>query len=149
MEAVIFIGLQAAGKSSFYLDRFFNTHIRINLDMLKTRHREQLIFQACLLAKQSFVIDNTNPRPEDRQRYIKPAKEKKFEIVGYYFQSRLKDCLKRNNHRSRVKTIPDVALYATKKKLIFPSLQEGFDRLFYVKIGEKNSFIVEEWGDEI
>jgi hypothetical protein len=50
MEAVIFIGLQAAGKSSFYLDRFFNTHIRINLDMLKTRHREQLIFQACLLA---------------------------------------------------------------------------------------------------
>ncbi len=31
MEAVIFIGLQAAGKSSFYRDRFFSSHIRINL----------------------------------------------------------------------------------------------------------------------
>ena len=61
MEAIIFIGLQAAGKSSFYRDRFFNTHIRINLDMLKTRHREQMILQACLTAKQSFVVDNTNP----------------------------------------------------------------------------------------
>ena len=41
MEAVILIGIQGAGKSTFYKDRFFNTHVRINLDMLKTRHREK------------------------------------------------------------------------------------------------------------
>jgi predicted kinase len=34
LEAVIFIGLQAAGKSTFYLRRFFRTHVRINMDML-------------------------------------------------------------------------------------------------------------------
>lgn len=61
MEAIIFIGIQGAGKSTFYRHHFFNTHIRINLDMLKTRHREQIFLQACLEAKQPFVVDNTNP----------------------------------------------------------------------------------------
>lgn len=28
MEAIIFVGIQGAGKSTFYRDRFFNTHIR-------------------------------------------------------------------------------------------------------------------------
>lgn len=57
MEAVIFIGLQATGKSSFYLKEFHQTHIRLNLDMLKTRHRERLLMAACLEAKQSFVME--------------------------------------------------------------------------------------------
>lgn len=147
MEAVIFIGLQAAGKSSFYRDRFFSSHIRINLDMLKTRNREKIIFQACLSAKQSFVVDNTNPRLEDRERYIQPAKEKDFKIVGYYFQSRLEDCLRRNSQRSSARSIPEVALFATQKRLVLPSFDEGFDELYYVKIGTNNSFIVEEWQD--
>ena len=47
MEAVIFSGLQGAGKSSFYLARFFTTHVRINLDMLKTRRRERMLLDAC------------------------------------------------------------------------------------------------------
>ncbi len=61
MEAIIFIGLQASGKSSFYKEKFIDTHIRINLDMLKTRYREKVLFDACLKAKQPLVIDNTNP----------------------------------------------------------------------------------------
>jgi predicted kinase len=84
MELVIFIGIQATGKSSFYRDRFFRTHIRVNLDMLKTRHREQIIFQACLEGKQSLVIDNTNPTIQDHDRYISIAKEHNFRIIGYY-----------------------------------------------------------------
>jgi hypothetical protein len=39
MEAIIFIGVQATGKSSYFRDRFFGTHVRISLDLLKTRHR--------------------------------------------------------------------------------------------------------------
>jgi predicted kinase len=46
MEAVIFVGIQGTGKSTFYKERFFDTHVRINLDMLKTRHREKLLVQA-------------------------------------------------------------------------------------------------------
>ena len=40
MEAIIFIGIQATGKSAFYQQRFADTHIRLNLDMLKTRRRK-------------------------------------------------------------------------------------------------------------
>jgi hypothetical protein len=29
MEAVLFVGIQGAGKSTFYLQRFFDTHVRI------------------------------------------------------------------------------------------------------------------------
>ena len=43
MEAVILIGIQGSGKSTFYRERFFDTHVRINLDMLKTRQREKLL----------------------------------------------------------------------------------------------------------
>ena len=51
MEAVILIGIQASGKSSFYKERFFDTHVRINLDMLKTKHRQRVLLDACLAGK--------------------------------------------------------------------------------------------------
>ena len=142
MKAVIFIGLQAAGKSSFYREKFIDTHIRINLDMLKTRYREKILFNACLEAKQPLVIDNTNPTIEERKCYILPAKEKRFKVIGYYFQSNVEDCKQRNSRRNR--KIPLVGILATKKKLQLPSYQEGFDKLYYVSINN-NLFIVEEW----
>jgi len=40
MEAIIFIGIQATGKSTFFQQRFFATHVRINLDMLKRLYWE-------------------------------------------------------------------------------------------------------------
>ena len=66
MEAVIFIDIQGTGKSSFYRERFFHTHVRINSDMLKTKHRLRLLLNACLEAKQPFVLDNTNVTKEVR-----------------------------------------------------------------------------------
>ena len=34
MEAIIFTGIQATGKSTFYKQNFFNSHVRISLDLL-------------------------------------------------------------------------------------------------------------------
>ena len=149
MEAIIFIELQAAGKSSFYRAKFIDTHIRINLDMLKTRHREKILFNACLEAKQPLVIDNTNPAIADRSRYIKPAKAKGFTIVGYYFKSDLEQCQQRNSQRNGKQKIPLIGIFATYKKLELPSYQEGFDRLYYVKISRNNLFIIKEWQDAV
>ena len=89
MTTVILIGIPASGKSTFCKERFFNTHVRISLDMLKTRHREKLLFQACIAAKQSFVIDNTNASTVERKRFIQPAREAGFKVIGYYFSSRI------------------------------------------------------------
>ena len=144
MNGVIFIGLQASGKSSFYLDNFYRTHIRLNLDMLKTRHREKILFEACLLAKQPLVIDNTNPTINDRARYIEQFKKHRFQITGYYFRSNLEQCLTRNNQRIGKEKIPEVGIKATHKKLQLPNYTEGFDRLYYVEI-RSGKFIIEDW----
>ncbi|WP_017661058.1 AAA family ATPase [Baaleninema simplex] len=134
MQGIIFTGIQGSGKSTFYFQNFANTHIRINLDMLKTRHREKLIFEACLEAKQPLVIDNTNPTKADRARYIPRLKAYKFSVIGYFFESSLPDCLHRNNQRSGKAKIPEIGVRSTHKKLEIPDYSEGFDRLFSVTI---------------
>jgi predicted kinase len=146
MEAILLIGLQASGKSSFYKERFFSTHVRISLDLLKTRYREERLLAACLETQQRFVIDNTNPTREDRRKYIDAAKAARYSIVGYYFRSKADECLVRN--QMRVEPIPPVGILATAKKLECPSLTEGFDRLNYVRLTDLG-FVVEEWQDEI
>ena len=148
MEAVIFIGIQGSGKSSFFKERFFSTHVRISLDLLKTRFREQAILEGCLRTEQRFVIDNTNPTRDERQKYITAAKASRYEVTGIYFQSRVADCLQRNRERSESCRVPDVAILSTAKKLEIPSWDEGFDRLIYVRLVDQR-FVCEEWQDEV
>lgn len=69
MEAVVFCGVQGSGKSTFFVERFAHTHVRLNLDMLRTRSREDILLHACLAAQQPFVADNTNATRAQRQRY--------------------------------------------------------------------------------
>ncbi|MBU3846838.1 MAG: AAA family ATPase [Candidatus Acinetobacter avistercoris] len=134
MQLIIFTGVQASGKSSFYLLNLSHLHLRISLDMLKTRHRENIIFEACLASKTKMVIDNTNPTKLDRARYIQRAKEAGFEVISYYFETDLASTLQRNSHREGKAKIPEVGVRATFKKLEVPSRDEGFDALFKVKI---------------
>ncbi|CAN5849475.1 hypothetical protein BH20ACI4_BH20ACI4_32600 [soil metagenome] len=149
MQMVIFIGIQGAGKSTFFKKYFSDTHIRINLDMLKTKHREKLLIEACLEAKQPFVIDKTNPTIENRAKYIALAKEYKFAVIGYYFASNLADAIERNNKREGKAKIPEKAIHSTFNRLQIPKLPEGFDELFYVKIDSAKVFDVETWKDEV
>lgn len=149
MEAVIFIGIQAAGKSTFFKERFSDTHIRLNLDMLKTRHREKILLTACLEAKQPFVIDNTNPTADDRAGTIEAARAARFRVVGYYFQSRLSESLARNNSRASNQIVPEKAVLGTYSRLEIPTLEEGFCELRYVSIDRDRTFVVREWSDEV
>ena len=146
MEAVVFIGLQASGKSSFYMERFFSSHVRISLDLLRTRNRERRLLTACLETQQPFVIDNTNPTREGRAKYIDAAKTAKYSVVGYYFRSKADDCLARNQNRTA--PVPDVGILSTAKKLELPTMEEGFDTLNYVRLTD-SGFVVEEWNDEV
>ncbi|MFA6294484.1 MAG: hypothetical protein WC637_22020 [Victivallales bacterium] len=145
MEAVIFTGIQATGKSTFFKERFADTHIRINLDMLRTRRREFLLFEACLKMKQPFVVDNTSPTAEDRQRYIPMAKAAKFRITSYYFVSNIKDAIMRNSERDCNKFIPSYAIMGTHGRLESPTYEEGFDMIYCVRIKKAGGFAVKDW----
>ncbi len=145
MELVLFIGIQATGKSTFYKERFYRTHVRVNNDMLKTRHREELILKACIEGKTKFVVDNTNLTRQQRARYVAPAKSAGFTVVGYFFQSRVADALRRNSERGENERVPDKGVLGASGQLELPSKAEGFDQLFFVRLNEPNGFIVEDW----
>jgi predicted kinase len=149
VEAVIFIGLQGAGKSTFYKERFFATHMRINLDMLKTRHRERRFLETCIETRQRFVVDNTNPTRAERKVYIEAAKQTGLRVIGYYFQSKIEECHRRNVQRPAEQQIPLHGIRGAAGRLQLPSKDEGFDELYYVRIDEANRFVVEEWQDEV
>jgi len=145
---ILFIGIQATGKSEFYKRTFYKTHIRINLDMLKTRHRERILIGACINAKQSFVVDNTNLTKDVRSQYISDAKNAGFEVIGYYFKSSITEAIERNEQREGKEKVPLIAIRGSHAKLELPSLSEGYDKLFYVYI-DNEIFVVEEYNDEI
>ena len=147
MEAVIFCGIQGSGKSTFYRERFFHTHVRISLDLLKTRHRE-LLLRMCLEAQQPFVVDNTNPTAEDRRRYVEPASAARFRVVGYYFESRPRDAIARNAARSGRRRIPVPGVLGTYKRLEAPRFEEGFDALHRVRVTPGGGFTVERIGGD-
>ncbi|MBL7974292.1 MAG: AAA family ATPase [Candidatus Kapabacteria bacterium] len=148
MEMIIFCGIQATGKTTFYKEKFFDTHIRISLDQLNTRNKERKLIETCLAIQHPVVIDNTNPTIENRSNYIIAAKENKYKVVGYYFQSKLQDSMLRNSERKGKKCIPEVGIKSTFNKLELPVYAEGFDELYYVEI-EKGEFKIKDWTNEI
>ena len=68
MQAIIFIGIQATGKSTFYKTNFFNSHIRLSMDLLNTRNKENRFLETCFHTQARFVVDNTNPTSEERKK---------------------------------------------------------------------------------
>jgi predicted kinase len=141
MECVILIGLPAAGKTSFYRERFAGTHDHVSKDLMRQtrrpgRRQEQLIAES-LSSGRSVVVDNTNASAAVRAPLIALARAHGAEIAGYYFPAQPADVLRRNRARQGRERVPDVAIFATGKLLEPPSAAEGFDRLFAVRLDEE------------
>ena len=145
MEAILFIGIPGTGKSTFYRERFFRSHVRLNLDMLRTRHREGTLFQACLATRTKFVIDNTNLTKEERARFLEPALAAGYAVDGYFFQSRVADALLRNRGRPPEERVPDAGIHGASGRMVLPTRSEGFRQLFYVWLDEQSHFHCEDY----
>lgn len=141
MQAIIFCGIQATGKTSFYKDRFFKTHVRLSLDLLNTRGKENIFLQTCFQTQQRFVIDNTNVTKKERQKYIGQAKNFKFAVICYYFHSTPGAAITRNKNRTGKEHVPVAGIGGTYKKLEVPDYEEGFDEIYQVEITD-NGFAV-------
>lgn len=132
MQAVILIGIQGAGKTTFYQERFAATHVRISLDLLGSRLQERAVLAECIAEGKDFVVDNTNVLKRERAPYIAAAKAAGFRIIGYFFKPNLRGSIGRNNHRTDKKPVPVPAVIATFKRVEAPDLAEGFDELHTV-----------------
>ena len=141
---ILFIGIQASGKTTFYNNFFKNKYEHINLDTLHTRNKERIAIEQCIALEKSFVVDNTNPKKIDRERYIQTAKEHNYRILGCYFKSSISECVNRNENRAGKAKVPTCAIAATSNKLELPDYGEGFDKIYYVRI-EGTDTIIEDW----
>lgn len=117
--------------------------------MLKTRHRERRLVQTCIETGQPFAVDNTNPTRAERAVYVRAAKDAGFRVVGFYFQSRVEDCKRRNDQRPADQQVPLKGILGTAGRMELPARDEGFDALYYVRIDDAGGFVVEEWSDEV
>lgn len=144
MHLILFTGIPGSGKSTFYQQYFFHTHLRVSLDLLRTRNREERLLEFCFSTNMRLVVDNTNVREEDRRPYIGMARRHGYRVTGYYFQSHLADCLQRNAERTGKARIDEKGVVAKFRQLQAPALREGFDELFYVSLRE-GRFVVNPW----
>ncbi|MBI4264179.1 MAG: AAA family ATPase [Acidobacteria bacterium] len=140
MECVILIGLPAAGKTTFYRERFAATHDHVSKDLMRNvrrpqRRQEQLVSEG-LTQGRSVVVDDTNPSVAVRAPLIALARAHGASVVGYYFPTDAADALRRNRAREGRARVPDVAIFTARTRLEPPSLAEGFDRLFVVRLNE-------------
>jgi predicted kinase len=124
MEAVVLCGLQGSGKTTLYRDRFLDTHEHVSLDVVQTRAREAELLRTCLDEGRSFVVDNTNPTPADRRRYVEPARAAGFKVIGYLVEAGAGEAFARAG-------IPPGRVAATARALQPPTPEEGFDELWH------------------
>ena len=143
-QAIVFMGIQASGKTTFYEQMLADKgYTHISLDILHTRKKEDLLLVDCLENGRSLVVDNTNPEVSVREKYITKAKEYGYQVIGIFFQSRVKDCMRRNEQRGL--KVPQKAIACTSNNLQLPSLEEGFDELYFVSINNNNQFKISPW----
>jgi predicted kinase len=137
LELVLFVGLPASGKSSFYRARFAATHTLVSKDLLPNHRRSarQLeLVTAALRAGQPVVVDNTNTRRADRAELVQLANARRIPAVVYHFTAAIDSCLSRNRQRQGKARVPDVALFTAQKLLEPPGDDEGFAARYEVAI---------------
>ena len=149
---MIFIGLPASGKTTFYHERFAATHRHISKDhwpgAANKDARQAALISTALSETVPVVVDNTHPSIADRAAIIALAREHGARTVGYYFTATTREAVGRNRGREGKQRVPDVAIFTKAKQMVVPTREEGFDELNAVSIREDGTFEVRPIGGD-
>ncbi len=145
---VLAIGLPGSGKSSW-----FKRHnvVPLSSDMVRSllfddvreQRFQDLVFsnlrsmlKGRLIAKRPMnYVDATNLTPQERQHWIKLAKDYNYEVHAVFFDVPLEVCLERHQRRDRV--VPEDVMRRMAAKLKPPSFAEGFAKITVVRVKKK------------
>lgn len=137
VELIVFVGMQASGKSTYYATHFAATHVHVSKDLMKnTRNRDerqQQMIEQALAAGRSVVVDNTNATPAVRAPLIEQGRRHRARVIACYFEIAPKDAVARNRLREGKARVPDVAIFVTAKRLVPPGFTEGFDEVRVIR----------------
>src|ERR1700686_4736385 len=145
---VLAIGLPGSGKSSW-----FKRHnvVPLSSDMVRSllfddvreQRFQDLVFsnlrsmlKARLIAKRPMnYVDATNLTPQERQHWIKLAKDYNYEVHAVFFDVPLEVCVERHQRRDRV--VPEDVMRRMAAKLKPPAFDEGFAKITVVRVKKK------------
>lgn len=132
-ELIVFVGMQGAGKSTYYRAHLAATHVHVSKDLMPNvrnrDERQRSMIAAALKAGKPVVVDNTSPTPEVRAPLIALGKSLGARVAAYYFEISPKEAVARNRGREGKARVPDVVIYVTARKIVPPSFAEGFDEV--------------------
>jgi predicted kinase len=145
-EVAILVGLPGAGKSTFYRERLAATHRHVSKDLLRNAKNKQVrqdaLVREALRLGQSVAVDNTNVSPAERATVIVIARELGARVVGHYIEATTREAVARNERREeRQGRVPKVAIFTCAKRLVPPSLEEGFDALHTWRVSDEGGFV--------
>ena len=147
---VLAIGLPGSGKSSW-----FKRHNVVPLssdlvrsllfDDVREQRFQDLVFsnlrsmlKARLIAKRPMnYVDATNLTPQERQHWIKLAKDYQYEVHAVFFDVPLDICIERHERRDRV--VPEDVMRRMAAKLKPPAFEEGFAKITVVRVKKKDA----------
>ena len=145
---VLAIGLPGSGKSSWFKR---NNVVPLSSDMVRSllfddireQRFQDLVFsnlrsmlKARLIAKRPMnYVDATNLTPQERQHWVKLAKDYNYEVHAVFFDVPLEVCIDRHQRRDRV--VPEDVMRRMAAKLKPPSFTEGFAKITVVRVKKK------------
>jgi predicted kinase len=145
---VLAIGLPGSGKSSWFkrhsvVPLSSDTVRSLLFDDVREQRFQDLVFsnlrsmlKARLIAKRPMnYVDATNLTPQERQHWIKLAKDYNYEVHAVFFDVPLEVCVERHQRRDRV--VPEDIMRRMAAKLKPPSFDEGFAKITVVRVKKK------------
>jgi predicted kinase len=145
---VLAIGLPGSGKSSWFKR---NNVVPLSSDMVRSllfddvreQRFQDLVFsnlrsmlKARLIAKRPMnYVDATNLTPQERQHWIKLAKDYNYEVHAIFFDVPLEVCIERHQRRDLV--VPEDVMRRMAAKLKPPAFEEGFAKITVVRVKKK------------
>jgi predicted kinase len=145
---VLAIGLPGSGKSSWFKRHnvvpLSSDSLRVLLfDDVREQRFQDIVFsnlrsllKARLIARRPMnYVDATNLTPQERQHWIKLAKDYNYEVHAVFFDVPLEVCIERHHRRDRV--VEEDAMRRMAAKLKPPSFEEGFAKITVVRVKKK------------
>uniref|UniRef100_A0A7N8WVQ6 Polynucleotide kinase 3'-phosphatase n=1 Tax=Mastacembelus armatus TaxID=205130 RepID=A0A7N8WVQ6_9TELE len=136
---LLWVFLQVTGKSTF-----FHTHIiphgyvYVNRDTLGSWQNCVSACKRALEDGHSIAVDNTNPDPESRKRYVDVAKAAGVPCRCFRFSASLEQAKHNNRFRemtpsdSKHVKVNDMVFHSYKKHFVAPALSEGFSEILQI-----------------
>lgn len=141
-EIILLVGFPGSGKS-FFAHEYLKPegYEIVNRDTLNSAQKCIAAIDGVVQRKNSCVIDNTNPDPVSRKRFIDEANKHKLSIRCFLFNTTYEHARHNNIFReltdSSHQKINDMVFNIYKKKYVEPGKKEGFSEIVKVNFVPK------------